>query len=154
MRVCGCVHKAHTCRRACARAHNACTHSDQCMPPPSLPLCLALRKTPACSQTTTGVRLTCGVERAFVHAVDAVVQQTQRLGHVVARAHGRAGDSARLLQETQDVRRRGGLSTNPAQTPAGEGGGGKEGRYGYVMVMVRIRYCGNHLVNCESETCM
>ena len=76
------------------------------------------------NNSSSSVRLTCGVERAFVHAVDALVHQAQRLGHVVGRTHGRAGVCPWLLQEAQDVRRRDDLSTNPAQTP----GGGTEGR--------------------------
>ena len=62
-----------------------------------------------------------------MHAVDALVQQAQRLVHVVGRAHGRAGVSTRLLHEAQDVRWRDDVSTNSSQTPArertGKGGG-------------------------------
>ena len=90
------------------------------------------------NHNNSGVRLTCGIERAFVHAVNALVQQAHRLVHIVGRAHGRAGGSARLLHETQDVPWRDNLSTNSIQTPGRERTGKGEACYSTMGTIVTV----------------
>ena len=72
VRVHACVYTLKSCMNAAGVTNTS--------PPLYLP---SINRLYAQQQQQSRVRLTCGVERAFVHAMDTLVQQAQRLVHVV-----------------------------------------------------------------------